>query len=218
MADQAGEADDIATVMAAGVLAYLGADVAHHALGHGGACLALGGRILLLSSIQTRCTVTGAAVDVAGPLANLLLGLASWVAAVAVRSERPALKLLLLMSAGFNLFWLEGQLIFSAAARTDDWDQLIRGLSPSQAWRAGLIAIGAGGYGLTVRGLGAVGGAFGERLRRLMVPAYLAAGLTACLTGLRDPGGLPAILHHAAPQALVLPLGLFFLKPSPSAP
>lgn len=47
-----------------------------------------------------------------------------------------------------------------------------------------------------------------NRLRRLMWLAYMAAGLVAVATGCRDPDGMRAVLHQAAPQGLILPLGI----------
>jgi hypothetical protein len=67
--------DNVATIGAIGLVAYVAADGAHHALGHGTACLALGGRIRSLSSIFVDCSLTGSAIDLAGPFANLVVGL-----------------------------------------------------------------------------------------------------------------------------------------------
>ncbi len=219
MAETDRRRDDIWTVASIGALAYLSADLAHHLAGHGGACLALGGRLLAISAIALRCSLTGAPVDIAGPLANLAVGLACLAAASRVRA-RPGPRLLLLLAAGFNLFWLEGQLVFSAATMTDDWAELLRALHPAAAWRWAFVALGAVGYLTTVRSLSRLGGGFagadGGRLGRLVLIAYGAAGATAVLTGLRDPGGLHALVRHAGPQALILPLGLLFVRAPPS--
>ena len=67
-ADDAAPRDDLVTLVAIGLLAYATADIAHHVLGHGATCLALGGRIVLLSSIFVDCTVRGSAIDRPGPI------------------------------------------------------------------------------------------------------------------------------------------------------
>jgi hypothetical protein len=54
--------DNTATIAAIGLLAYASADIAHHALGHGAACLGLGGRIISLSSIFVNCSLHGATI------------------------------------------------------------------------------------------------------------------------------------------------------------
>lgn len=206
--------DDAVTVGAIGLVAYVVADLAHHVLGHAAACVALGGRLQSLTSTHVTCSVTGAAVDLAGPAANLVVGLAAWGLATVVRASGA--RLFLLLCAAFNLLWLEGQLIYSAAARRDDWDQLILMLTPREAWRWGLAALGLSAYIVTVRALGPAlrNYAFPSpaRLKRLMGLAYVAAGLAAVAAGLRDPDGAEALIYRAIPQALLLPIGILFIR------
>jgi hypothetical protein len=135
------------------------ADVAHHVLGHAAACGLLGGRVRVVSAIYVACTVRGAPVDLAGPAANLAVGLAAWAASRGPRLS-PAVRLALLLAAAFNLFWLEGQLVFNAATRGDDWGELLRTVRYPRAWQVALVAVGAAAYAWTVR-------AVGSALRRL---------------------------------------------------
>jgi hypothetical protein len=206
--------DDAATAGAVGLVAYVVADLTHHLFGHAAACVVLGGRIQSLTAIHVGCTVTGAAVDLAGPAANLIVGVGAWL--LAAFAPAPRIRLFLILCAAFNLLWLEGQLIFSAAAHQDDWDQLIRALTPQDAWRWGLFAFGVSAYVITVRALGMALHSFAfpqpARLRRLMALAYVAGGFTAVATGLRDPGGVHALVHQAGPQALILPVGILFVR------
>ena len=44
----------------------------------------------------------------------------------------------------------------------------------------------------------------------LMVSAPLF--LAALATGLRDPGGVHALIYQAGPQALILPIGILFVR------
>src|SRR5436309_2789518 len=85
--------------------------VSHHALGHGGACFALGGRINSLSSIFVDCSLTGTAIDLAGPFANLALGLLALLAMRFARPTSASARLFLILVAAFNLFWFELQLL-----------------------------------------------------------------------------------------------------------
>ncbi|TAL29900.1 hypothetical protein [Phenylobacterium sp.] len=212
--------DSLITAAAIGLIAYVLADVAHHLFGHAAACLALGGQLQSVTSIHVACSVTGAPVDLAGPAANLAIGVGAWLWAIPTR--RPRLRLFLLLCAAFNLLWLEGQLVFSAAARQDDWDQLILALTPRETWRWVLIAIGAAAYVGTVHALAMSLRGFAApdpaRLKRLMLVAYAAGGVAALATGLRDPGGLQAVLRQAGPQALLLPLGLLFIRSRATGP
>lgn len=215
--------DDAWTIAAAGALGYVAADVAHHVLGHAAACGLFGGRVRFVSAIYVACTVRGAPVDLAGPAANLAVGAAAWAASRGPRPS-PAVRLTLLLAAAFNLFWLEGQLVFNAATRGDDWGELLRTVRYPRAWQVALVGVGATAYLQTVRAVGTAlrrlagatagtpAGSPAPRVRRLRLIAYGAAGLTAGLTGLRDPGGLATLVSNGAPQALVLPLGLLLVR------
>jgi hypothetical protein len=46
---------DLLTVTAIALVAYAASNVLHEAVGHGGACLALGGKPLVLSSVHFEC-------------------------------------------------------------------------------------------------------------------------------------------------------------------
>lgn len=205
--------DDLLTLLSVGALAYLTADVAHHLIGHGGACVALGGAVQSITSTRAFCTVTGAAVDVAGPLANLVLGLAS-LAALRLAGTGPLARLVLIQTAGFNLFWFAAQLVFSAAARTDDWNELLRVSQPPVLWRVAAVLAGVTIYGASLLALRRSASPLGAaRTARAMLWAWLAGGAVALTTGLRDPAGGASLVQHALPQALLLPLGLIFLRP-----
>jgi hypothetical protein len=71
-------AADPMTVVAVGVLASTLAAVCHETLGHGIGCILDGGRITLLTSIYFRCTGSTALTPAAGPLGNLLAGMAAF--------------------------------------------------------------------------------------------------------------------------------------------
>src|ERR1035437_4156427 len=71
---------NLPTVVAIAVVAYAASNVVHEALGHGGACLALGGRPLVLSSVHFDCgdnamgTLARRGVAAAGTIANFIAG------------------------------------------------------------------------------------------------------------------------------------------------
>jgi len=204
--------DNITTLGAIGIIAYVTADIAHHLLGHGAACLIEGGRINRLSSIFVDCSRTGTSIDLAGPCANLALGmLAAWGVHFKARLS-TATRLFCILLAAFNLMWVTMQLIFSAFTRTDDWAW------PMQEWRVAVpvryatIAMGALAYVLIVRFIGASLGPFARPRNRAMIivgTAWLGAGAIACAAASFDP--LPAAaLRVAAPQSLLLSVGLLF--------
>ena len=216
-----GRRDSSATIISVGLLAYASADIAHHGLGHGGACLALGGHIVLLSSIFVNCTVRGTAVDLAGPFANLVLGLAALAAAIRTPARTaPAMRLFLTLTTAFNLLWFTLQLSYSVATRTDDFAWAVTALHLSAAVRYGLIAFGALGYLVSVWALAVAMAGFSDpraRARRIMWTSWLTAGAIACVTALFDEHPVAAILSHAAPQSFLLSVGLLFV-PAVAAP
>jgi len=196
---------------AIGLVAYVSADVAHHAFGHGAACLGLGCRLESLSSVFVRCSCTGATIDLAGPLANLLLGVGALGTARFGPRTAASVRLLLLLTAAFNLFYFAGQLLVGAATKTDDWAWPLQHFQVPILIQYGLAAVGGVAYLVTIRLLAMQLAPFAfprTRIMTLLFCAWAAAGLIACTTAALDHQPLNAILYHAVPQALLLPLGL----------
>lgn len=196
---------------AIGLLAYASADIAHHALGHAGACIALGGRLHALTSIHVACSVTGTAVDLAGPLANLLAGVVAVFCMRAARRAASSSHLFFTLAAAFNLFWFAILLVFSAVSRTDDWAWFLR--SQPEAMRYALISVGSIAYVLTTRALASELARFASppsRARRIAVIAWIVGGNLACTTAAFDLHAATAVVQQAVPQSLLLSLGLLF--------
>ncbi|SMB99832.1 hypothetical protein SAMN00120144_2789 [Hymenobacter roseosalivarius DSM 11622] len=189
--------DSFATVAAIGLVAYVSAAVAQHVVGHGGACVEVGGRVEVLTSVFAQCSCKNAVVDLAGPLANLLLGAVALGAARFIPRTAAATRLFLVLTAGFNLLYFAGQLLFDVATKTDDWAWPLRYYRVPEPLRYGLLAFGLAAYWLTMRMLSLQLAPFAlprARATTLVYSAWAAAGLIACAT-------------RAIPQALVLPLG-----------
>jgi hypothetical protein len=204
--------DDLFTLTSIGILAYLIADLAHHLLGHGGACLVEHGRMLLLSSIVLKCSAQSLFIDLSGPLGNVVAGLlALWVA---TSMARGATKLLASLAAAFNLFWFAGQMLVSVATRTDDWAWAMHDYHLSQIAQALLMGVAVLLYLGVVRTVAAVLAGFAsprERLARICRVAWLAAASVAALSALLDTSPVAALLRHALPQGLLSPLGLLLI-------
>jgi hypothetical protein len=64
--------DDWLTLLAIGAAAASLAAFAHEAAGHATGCLLIGGRVMLLTSINFRCQGATWVTDAAGPIGNLL--------------------------------------------------------------------------------------------------------------------------------------------------
>lgn len=112
--------NDWLTVAALGLLAMCVVTFDHEALGHGGACLFLHGRIRLLPSSLFRCDVKSDWIDPAGPASNLLMG-AIALAVLRLSGRRgPKLSLLLILVAAMSFFWETTYLIHAMHKRDGD--------------------------------------------------------------------------------------------------
>ena len=198
--------DDVPTLMAAGVLAYVLETLLHEAAGHGGVCLASGLRFTMLAPLWMRCSAFSRPVVAAGPAANLLAAIAF---AVVLRWRRPAgplASLLLWLGFVFNALVACGYLGVGAITAFGDWPALFAWVSPPMAWRAPASLLAAAGYygGLRVaatlfrRFSGGAGVAEASLWRRCMAPAAGAA-IVAC--GAELAGG------RLQPTPLLLALG-----------
>jgi len=65
---------DLLTIAAIAIVATVIADFIHEGLGHGGMCVATGGRPLVLSTVHFECSADTRLVAAGGTLANLIFG------------------------------------------------------------------------------------------------------------------------------------------------
>ncbi len=199
---------DLLTVAAIAVAATVIADVIHEGLGHGGMCIATGGRPLVLSTVHFKCSPETRLVAAGGTIANLIFGSLFWIAEHAVkRSSSWRYFFWLLMT--FNLFAAGGYFLFSGIGNIGDWADVVAGWQPAWAWRVSLAALGIVTYffvfvPLSLRELRPFLGKDAKinirvrRARRLTVTPYLTAGVLACLAGALNPVGPMLILISAA--------------------
>lgn len=174
--------DDAPTVIATGALAATLAAVCHETLGHGLACLAVGGHIELLTSIWFRCSKFAPIADAGGPLGNLVAGSLA-ILLLGHTKPSPTVRLLLLMFGALNVFWFMGQLTFESLTRTrDDWYWFL-GTQPGIG-RLLAAVMGIGGYVLAIRWLTAILGKQGGPPGDAILLAYGAAAVSAVIAGL----------------------------------
>ncbi len=145
--------NDKYTIVAISVLAMCLVTLDHEALGHGGACLAVGGHIALLTSSIFRCDVRSVWIDPAGPVFNLLSGLLALVLVRPTPRRRAGLRLFLILVACFSFYWEAGYVIKAMIDR--DGDLYFAGLDfmgePSSWWRIAAAVAGVGLYAFTMR-------------------------------------------------------------------
>jgi len=197
---------DILTIIAIAIVAYALANVIHEGLGHGGACLLVGGRPIELSSLHFRCEADSKFVSSAGCIANVI---AAFVALMFFR-RRPSFFLWLFTT--INLLMASGYLLFSGVMRVGDWVNVCRDLPPI-VWRPALAIIGAGLYFLVARYsarlLAPLAGRDGAR-RMTLIP-YFTGGILYCVSGLFNPVGPILIAISAAAASFGGTSGLIWL-------
>ncbi len=189
------------TLICIAFAAFLAADLAHEALGHGGACLSLGGRVLLLDTTFEDCSIKSHWIDGAGPMMGIIVALLAWAGARVTRVQNLRLFLVLLFA--FAAFWNVGYMIKSGLGYSGDWHFAIAGLGPTAAWHIGLAILGVVLYIATMRVLERLWPS-GEGMNSLTfaLTAYLAAIVLCAAGGAFDPKGHAAILTDALPAAL----------------
>jgi len=112
--------NDWLTAAALGLLAMCAVTFDHEALGHGGACLLLHGRIVLVTSSLFRCDVKSDWIDPAGPGTNLLMGALALAWLRLIRPRRAALRLFLILVTAMSFFWEANYLVDAMHHRDGD--------------------------------------------------------------------------------------------------
>jgi len=203
---------------AIGALACIAADMVHEAVGHGTASLLMSDPILSLSTVAIQNARPSRLVSAAGTIANLIVGVSSLLLLRRIRGLTPSAYFLWLFGA-FNLFNV-GYLVASACMNSGDWAAVISGLSPSWLWRCLLGFVGIIFYFLSLRWVASFAIDFVnhrqvaiEDSRRLVWPAYLAAGVVLTVASILNPISPSLILVSGIGASFGLNCGLLFLPP-----
>lgn len=185
--------DDVLTLGAIAVLAMCFATAVHFVLGHGGACLGVGGRLELLTSVHFECSVDSAWVALGGPAASFLAGLAALVMLSSMKGADAVLQQVLLLTFAFNSFWLAGGLFYSALFNGYDWYWVFYPIAPAHgfALRLGEAISGAVIYLFATREVqihAARAAGVALHARQRLAIYWLAASAAACAVALLYPG------------------------------
>jgi hypothetical protein len=166
----------------------------HEALGHGSACLALGGDIRLLTSVYMNCAGGNALVAACGPLMNLAMGALAWLALRRGANMRAHLRLFALLVMALSWFWEAGYLLYAMALDTGDSAIAARAIfgAPEWPWRIAGFVVGIALYAVAIRAVTSAARAFVDAsvLRVCWLAASTAAVLAAAFYA---PGRLPAM-------------------------
>lgn len=142
---------DALTVGAIGILAYMLGNVLHEAVGHGGACLLVGGKPVALSSVYFECSSDARLVMAGGTLMNLIAGAVFFALGRLTGRSHSRLKYFFWISMTVNLYTGTGYFLFSGIGGIGDWGQFIQGLGNQWLWRIGLTILGAVTYLISAR-------------------------------------------------------------------
>jgi hypothetical protein len=203
-------ADDTLTLAALGIAAYVPAVVAHEALGHGLAALAVGARPVMLTSCYLSTSgVYPRWIPAGGGIGNLLVGLLSLAVLAVLRSGGPSLRYFFVLVAAFNLFFAAGYPAYSGIALFGDWAAVISGLHPAWLYRILLVVLSVMLYYLSMllvarelRRLIDPGARNARaRLQRITLVPYLAAIAAAALAASFNPSGWITIFTSGIPSA-----------------
>ncbi len=201
------------TVGALAVVAYCIGNVVHEGLGHGGACVLVGGKPQELNAIFFECSIDGLPpaarrwLAAGGSIANLLVAIPAWIALQWLPRHAGRGRAFGWLLLAVNLLTPFGYLLFSGLGNIGDWAVVVSGLQPTLAWRGALAVAGAVLYfvlapRLLMPWLEPFLGTGTERrqarARTLAVLPYVVGGLTFVLAGLLNPHGLYLVLISAA--------------------
>jgi len=206
---------DPLTIVAIGLMVGVLADFIHEGLGHGGACLLVGGKPTLLTSMNFGWDDTGSsrwalrAVAAGGTIANLLAG-ALALAMLRRRSSLVHLHYFLWLFAAVNLYVGTGYFLYSGMSNIGDWANFIAGLPGHWLWRGLLTLLGGASYFLCVRMMlvkaaPLTGGDPALRYRRanlLMLIPYFAGGIMGVIAGALNPEAKALLLISAVAASL----------------
>ncbi|HEY1632543.1 MAG TPA: hypothetical protein VGF56_14600 [Rhizomicrobium sp.] len=178
--------DDRITIAAIAILAMCVATVAHEAVGHGTACLLLGGRITQLTSVYFDCSRHNIWLPAAGPLGDLAAAALSWLLLRFVPLGNPKRRLFLAATMAFSLFWAAGYLLYSAVTGEGDNAIVARLLfgAPDWPWRIGLFVLGAALYRIGISATASALRPFAQsrgRLRAVLLTTFLSGSIFAVI-------------------------------------
>jgi hypothetical protein len=215
------DAIDLMTVAAMAAVVFLGSTLLHEAVGHGGACLAVGGQPQALGAFYFDCdghalnVWANRAVAAAGNTVNLLVAIIAWIALG--RAGTGVTRLFWWLAATINGFVWSGYFLFSGLTGVGDWGDrgVLQGVAPVIPWRIGLAIAGGVLYFAVARGsarliVGVVGSSRNDA-RAIAWTAYFTGGCISVLIGLMNPVGIFIVLVSAAASSFGGTSGLLWL-------
>jgi hypothetical protein len=214
--------DDLISVAAIGILAFISTDIAHEVVGHGIGFLIAGGRSGILTATrlihEPRLPDPAWRIfDIGGPAGNLIWAGVCCLAQRQIGRAAPALRLFLWATMSFSLLWEFGYLMKCGLTGQGDAMALTSGLMPGWLWRGLMFVIGLVLYRWALSFtsadlhfvLSAEVAQWRSRLVRMLVTLCGAGGLVACAGPIFDPRGRLEMLNSGALTSFASWVGLF---------
>jgi hypothetical protein len=210
---------DALTITGIALIAYVLATILHEGVGHGGACLLVGGNQLVISIVYMECSVDSRLVTAGGTIMNVAGGSLFFALGRMTPRTSPRLKYFLWLSMTVNLFIAAGYFAFSGIGGFGDWASFSQGLGPQWAWRIGMTIFGAAAYMLVARFsllelrplIGSAKEKRFARAVRLSKMPYFAGGILACIAGSLNPQGMILVALSAAASTFGGASGLLWM-------
>jgi hypothetical protein len=210
---------DALTIAGIAIVAYILANVLHEGVGHGGACLVAGGKVLAISTVDMECSAETRLVMAGGTVMNVAAGALCFALGRITARTAPRLKYFMWLSMTVNLFSAAGYFAFSGIGGFGDWASFIQGLGPQWTWRIGMTIFGAAAYMLLARFsllelrplIGSDKKKRFARAVRLSKMPYFAGGILACVAGSLNPQGMILVALSAAASTFGGTSGLLWM-------
>lgn len=217
---------DPITVIAIALTAYAMTNVLHEGVGHGVACVTVGGTAIALSSVHFECDIpgnsspSGRVVAASGTIVNFIAGAIALVTLSSVSaSDKPHRYLFVWLFATINLLMGAGYFLFSGVGNIGDWAAVANGWLPPAVWRPTFAVFGFLLYFLLARISSRRLRLFvGDteysvrRGRQVAITAYFTGGALYCLSGWLNPLGPLLVAVSAAAASLGGASGLLWLS------
>ena len=212
-------------MIAVSALAFIASNVLHEGLGHGGACLLVGGKPLSLTAVYFDNDSAGLSdlqsrfIAAGGPIVNLITGLAGLIALRGMRGVPGPGRYLMWLITTLGLFMATGYLLFSGVGGIGDLAIVTKGLQPAWLWRVLLALAGAALYLLSAivaaaefgRIAGPPSEALVARASRIALVSYLTGAVVICAAGILNPQGFIFVLISAVASTLGGASGLLWM-------
>jgi hypothetical protein len=154
--NKSGLNSDIITIIALAIIVYILQNILHEYVGHGGACILLGGDPISFSTAYFDCDSTNVSdagrriIASAGSIINILAGLVGWILLKRLKGRSNTVRYFLWLFMTVNLLTGTGYPLFSGVIGVGDWVVVIKGIEPFWIWRTMIILLGLILYAISI--------------------------------------------------------------------